>query len=170
MNNKDFRSPQGGALRDRKTFSDKTFARLGLPSVAFAGIVRSPSFRGTICQHGGVLALRYHAHRWRRNDVARLAARAQPDQVGANLVRSAFCVRLARIQWQMHKYREAVAAATRHYAVRQPHHSVPRRPVAGWSLCAGFNTWWTLRCPKPSGSSPRSPTASTSTGCVHAVG
>ena len=179
MNHPSFRSPLGERVTGREiSIWASQLACLSPTGFFWAVACRPgdkpgtpPSFRRTlICQHGGVLARRYHVHRWRRNAVARLAAHAQPDQMGANLVRSAFCVRLARIQWQMHKYREAVAAATRHYAVRQPHHSVPRRPVAGWSLCAGFNTWWTLRCPKRSGSSPRSPTASTSTGCVHAVG
>jgi hypothetical protein len=54
-----------------------------------------PSFRRTfvaICQHGGVLALRYHVYRWRRDVVARLAAQPQPDQVGANLVHLRFAL------------------------------------------------------------------------------
>ena len=54
-----------------------------------------PSFRRTfvaICQHGGVLALRYHVYRWRRDVVARLAVQPQPDQVGANLVHLRFAL------------------------------------------------------------------------------
>ena len=49
--------------------------------------------RGRPWQHGRILSLRYHVHRCHGNDLARLAAHPPPDQVGANLVRSAFRMR-----------------------------------------------------------------------------